>query len=131
MIFVDGSVPRSVADELRKIGKNARAKIELFLPETKDPEWLRAAGDNGWLVITHDKYIRKRPGELQAILNHSAGCFILTYRNDLRKEEIVEIVLAHVEEMERRFKATPRPFIYTVTKDGEFREYVRGGGVPS
>lgn len=131
MIFVDGSVPRSVADELRKIGKDARAKIELFVPYTKDPEWLEAAGKNGWLVVTHDKYIRKRPGELQAILDHRAGCFILTYKNDLKKQEIIQVVLAHIEKMEERFRTTKRPFIYTVTKDGEFREYVRGGGVPT
>ena len=30
-----------------------------------------------------------------------------------------------VEEMERRFEETRRPFIYTVSKSGEFREYAR------
>ena len=124
MIFVNGSMPRSVADELRKVGKDAKAKIELFPQDTKDPVWLREVGVNGWLAITHDKYIRRRPGEVQAIIDHRVGCFILTYRNDLKKPEIIRIVLDNIEEMEEKFRTTDRPFLYTVTKDGEFRLYV-------
>jgi hypothetical protein len=123
VIFVNGSMPRSVADELRKIGKDARAKIELFPANTKDTVWLRRVGNNGWLAITRDARIRTRPGELQAIRNHNVGCFILTYRNDLTKPEIVRIVLDNIEAMKKKFSTTPRPFIYTVTRDGEFRLY--------
>jgi hypothetical protein len=123
VIFVNGSMPRSVADELRKVGKDAKAKIELFPADTKDPVWLRAVGDNGWLAITHDKHIRRRPGEVQAIIDHRVGCFILTYQSDLKKPEIAKIVLDNIEEMEEKFRTTPRPFIYTVTKDGKFKRY--------
>jgi hypothetical protein len=123
VIFVNGSMPRSVADELRKIGKDAKAKIELFPSDTKDPVWLREVGVNGWLAITRDGRIRTRPGERQAIRNHRVGCFILTYKNDLKRPEIIRIVLDHIAEMEEKFRTTPRPFIYTVTKDGEFRLY--------
>jgi hypothetical protein len=120
VIFVNGSMPRSVADELKKVGKDAKAKIELFPTDTKDPVWLRAVGVNGWLAITHDKHIRSRPGEVQAITDHSVGCFILTYQSDLTKPEIVQIVLDNIDEMEEKYKTTPRPFIFTVTKDGEW-----------
>lgn len=124
MIFIDGSVPRSVADALRKIGKDAVAKIELFEQDTKDPVWLRKVGESGWLGITRDIHIRSRPGEVRAIVAHNVGCFILTYKNDLKKEEIVRIVLDNIEGMEEKFRTTPKPFLYTVTKDGEFRLYV-------
>lgn len=124
MIFVNGSMPRSVADELKKVGKDAKAKIELFPQDAKDPVWLREVGVNGWLAITHDKHIRSRPGEVQAIIDHRVGCFILTYQSALTKREIVQIVLDNIEEMEKEFRTTPRPFIFTVTKYGEFRKYV-------
>lgn len=124
MIFVDGSVPRTVADELKRIGKDAKAKIELFKQDTKDPVWLREVGINGWLAITRDGYIRHRPGEKRAIVEHRVGCFILTYKNDIEKPEIIQIVLDNIEEMEEKFRTTERPFLYTVTKDGEFRHYV-------
>lgn len=124
MIFVNGSMPRSVADELRNIGKDARAKIELFPKDTKDSVWLRAVGQNGWLAITRDGNIRFRPGEKQAIIDYRVGCFIFTYKNDLKKEEIVELVLKHIDKMERAFRTTPRPFIYTIATDGQLRKYV-------
>lgn len=124
MIFVDGSIPRSVADELRRVGKDARAKIELYVPNTKDPVWLRDVGINGWLAITRDRHIRTRPGEKRAIVEHRVGCFILTYKNDLKRPEIIQLVLDNIEEMEEKFRTTERPFLYTVTKDGEFRHYV-------
>jgi predicted nuclease of predicted toxin-antitoxin system len=124
VIYVDGNLPRSVADELRKIGKEAVAKIEIFDPDTKDPVWLRKVGESGWLGITRDARIRSRPGEVRAIVEHKVGCFILTYKNDIKKPEIIRIVLDNIEEMEEKFRTTPRPFLYTVTKDGEFRHYV-------
>ncbi len=124
MIFVDGSMPRSVADELKAVGKDAKAKVELFKDGTKDPEWLQRVGEKGWLAITRDEYIRFRPGEKQAIIDHRVGCFIFTYKNSLKKAEIVELVLKHIEKMEQAFATTPRPFIYTVATDGQLRKYV-------
>ena len=49
------------------------------------------------------------------------------YRQDLRKAQIADIVLSALKEMEELFELTPRQFIYTVSKDGEFREYARRG----
>lgn len=123
MIFVNGSVPRSVADEVKKVRPSTRWKGELFPLDTKDTQWLREAGMGGWIVITHDKKVRTRPAERQAIIEHGVGCFILTYKQDLKKEEIAEIVLGALEGMEEKFEQTPTPFIYTVSKDGEFKKY--------
>ena len=123
MIFVDASVPRSVADEIKKVRRDAKWMKDLFPLDTKDPVWLREAGEQGWLVITHDKKIRTRPGERRAIVEHGVGCFILAYRQDLKKAEIADMVLSALEDMENLFKRTRRPFIYTVSKDGQFRRY--------
>jgi hypothetical protein len=37
----------------------------------------------------------------------------------------VRIVFDYLPEMERLFSSTPRPFIYTVTKNGHFTEYAQ------
>jgi len=58
-------------------------------------------------------------------MTHSVGCFILTYKQDLQKPEIVRMVFEHLPEMESRFASTPRPFIYTVSKAGRFTEYAQ------
>lgn len=96
---------------------------DLFPLDAKDTEWLQRAGEEGWLVITHDKKIKTRPGERRAIIEHGVGCFIPAYRQNLKKSEIAEMVLGALEDMEDLFKKTPRPFIFTMTKGGEFNRY--------
>ena len=125
MIFIDRSIPRGVAEAVRKMREDVVWLEDEFPHDVPDEEWLAAAGQRGWLVITHDRKIRTRPGERSAIMENGVGCFIMTYRQDLKKEEIVVLISSTLEEMERRFEATPRPFIYTVSKNGEFREYAR------
>jgi predicted nuclease of predicted toxin-antitoxin system len=124
VIFIDRSIPRGVAEAVRRMREDVIWLEDEFPHDVPDEEWL-AAGQRGWLVITHDRKIRTRPGERSAIMENGVGCFIMTYRQDLKKEEIVVLISSTLEEMERRFEATPRPFIYTVSKNGEFREYAR------
>ena len=125
MIFIDASLPRTVADELKKVREDVVFKHDIFAPGTDDSVWLRRVGREGWLAITHDKHIRTRYGERAAIMEHSVGCFILTYKQDLRKPEIVRMVFDYLPGMEHRFRTTPCPFIFTVSKNGVFREYAR------
>ena len=40
-----------------------------FRHDVPDEEWLAVAGQRGWLVITHDRKIRTRPGERRAIMD--------------------------------------------------------------
>jgi len=128
MIFIDRSVPRGVADAVKKMRDDVIWLEDEFPHSVSDQEWLARAGNEGWLVITHDKKVRTRPGERRAIMEHGVGCFILTYKQDLKKEEILALISSNLGEMERRFESTPRPFIYTVSKNGEFREYARVSG---
>lgn len=125
MIFMDCSVPRGVAKAVKKGEEDVRWLGEIFPVDTPDTHWLREAGNNGWLVITRDRKIRTRPGERGAIMEYGVGCFILTYKQPLTKEEITQMILENIEEMKRRFRQTPRPFIYTVSRRGQFREYAR------
>ncbi len=128
MIFIDRSVPRGVADAVKMMREDVLWLEDEFPHDVSDQEWLARAGSGGWLVITHDKKVRTRPGERRAIMDHGVGCFILTYKQDLKKEEIVALIAENLEEMERKFRMTPRPFIYTVSKNGEFKEYARREG---
>ena len=125
MIFIDASLPRTVADELKKVREDVVFKHDLFPPGTDDSIWLRRVGREGWLAITHDKHVRTRYGERETIMENGVGCFILTYKQDLQKPEIVRMVFDYLPEMEEKFRTTRRPFIYTVSKHGEFKEYAQ------
>jgi hypothetical protein len=37
-----------------------------FAPDCPDEEWLPVAGKAGWIVLTRDKNIRRKPNELRA-----------------------------------------------------------------
>jgi predicted nuclease of predicted toxin-antitoxin system len=125
VIFIDASLPRTVADELKKVREDVVFKHDIFLPGTDDPIWLQRVGVEGWLAITRDAHIRTRPAERAAIMENDAGCFILTHQQDLPRREIVRIVFDYLPEMEQKFKDTTRPFIFTVTKNGHFTEYAQ------
>lgn len=122
MIFIDRSIPRGVAEEIRRIRSEPVLFLdERFPPNTPDREWLAVAGHEGWLVISRDKRIRRRPGEREAIRANDVGCFILGWRKNLTREEYVDILASSLDEMVERFEDTPRPFIYVVNSAGTMR----------
>ncbi len=122
MIFIDRSIPRSVADRLKEIRGDVLWLEDRFPHDAPDEVWLEEAGRQGWLVITHDAKIRTRPGERRAIMEHGAGCFILTHKQDLTRTDIFDLVFCSLEEMEALFSRTRRPLIYSVNKSGQFRK---------
>lgn len=123
MIFIDRSIPRSVARALQKTRSDVRWLEDEFPHDAPDPYWLREVGLRGWMVISRDKNIRIHPAEHQEILDNNVGCFILAARKVLSKEEILASVQKHLPEMERLFSITPRPFIFTIDSAGQFRQY--------
>lgn len=63
MIFIDRSIPKSVADALKQVRDDVIWLEDIFPHDAKEAAWLREAGTNGWLVVTRDNKIRSRPGE--------------------------------------------------------------------
>lgn len=121
MIFIDRSIPRSVADGLKRTRDDVIWLEDRFAPDAPDSEWLAVAGREGWLVITRDKRIRYRPAEKEAIREHGVGCFVLGHRKNLTRDEYLRFLQPLLDEMERRFAETNHPFIYVVDSTGTMR----------
>ena len=68
MIFIDRSIPKGVADALKQVREDIIWLEDRFSHYTREPTWLREAGENSWLVVTRDNKIRTRPGERAAII---------------------------------------------------------------
>ena len=85
-----------------------------------DVEWLPAIGTNGWVLLTKDREIRRRPLEIEAILSAGARAFVLT-ATDLRREEQAEIFLRAMPKIYRICKRSG-PFIYNITRMGHIAE---------
>ncbi|MCY0898115.1 MAG: hypothetical protein OWU33_04140 [Firmicutes bacterium] len=123
MIFLDRSLPRSVARALRMV-RNDVIWLEdwpAFDENTPDIVWLERAGQEGWIVVTRDKRIRTRPHERSALLRYGVGCFVLAQNRNLTRWEYLKLLTATLDHMETLFDTTPRPFIFAVYSDGSIR----------
>ena len=97
---------------------STRVGTTSFSHDTKDPAWLAEAGTREWVVITRDKKIRTRPAERRAIVKKNVGAFIIAQRQPLARWDVLKIVVGNLDEIERLFAETPRPFIFTITSVG-------------
>ena len=87
-------------------------------PGVPDVKWLPAVGRRHWILLTKDKDIRRRPLEIDAILNSGVRAFVLTAA-DLPREEQAAIFLRAMPKIQRICRQ-PGPFIYNITRMGWF-----------
>jgi hypothetical protein len=120
--FIDRSLGRLVvADALRKAGAAVHVMADVYgerigqgLP---DEEWLRDAGERGWVVLMKDAKIRYRPAELQVVIDHDLRAFCLTNAN-LRGVEMADRFVQNLSRIVRIAREKPGPYIYGVYSDG-------------
>ena len=118
MYFLDRSIESAlVAAALRDVGVEVRLHRDFFADDAKDEVWLPDVAQRGWIVLTRDKSIRRRPPEKQALIASGARAFVLTSGN-LRGREMADILVRHISRMERLVRTTEPPFIFAVTKAG-------------
>jgi hypothetical protein len=108
-----------VPDELAAAGYEVRPWYEHFAGRD-DVEWLPAIGERGWVLLTKDKDIRRRPLEIETILNAGVRAFVLT-ATELRREEQAAIFVKAMPKIHRICRR-PGPFIYNITRMGYFAE---------
>ena len=123
--FIDRSLAREdVAEALRSADCLVRTHLEVYGErdeEVPDEEWLELAGREGWVVLTMDKRIRWRRGELAAIRRYDVKAFALTRGNFTAGEQAERFIvnLARIEEA----CAEPGPFVYVVHAEAIVRIY--------
>lgn len=82
---MDECLGRHIPAELAAAGHDIRAWHEHFAGAA-DVEWLPVIGARGWVLLTKDKEIRRRPLKIEAILRAGVRAFALT-ATELRREE--------------------------------------------
>jgi hypothetical protein len=116
VFFVDRSLGRrTVVEALREAGAHVEAHDDHFAPDTADEDWLIEVGGRGWIVLTKDQRIRRRPHELQALKVAKVRAFVLTSQH-LRGEEMAAIFVKHLRRIERLARREAPPFIAQVTQ---------------
>jgi hypothetical protein len=118
--FVDRSLGRSIVEGLRAAGLTARSMADAYGEDRAqllpDAVWLRDAGEHGWVVLTKDDAIRRRPAERDAMIDAAVRVFCLT-NAQLRGAEQTERFVANRHRIVRQCRK-PGPYIYGVYEKG-------------
>lgn len=121
-LFIDRDAwSRALGEALTAAGIAFVAHHQRFAPAAPDTEWLAVAGAEGWLVLTRDQNIRRRPNELAAVKTSGVCMFVLGQGN-LSAAETARIVVGAYPRMLRAARGASRPAIFTLTRDGALRK---------
>ena len=104
-----------VAAALEAAGAEVRLHSDYFAHDERDEVWLPEVAREGWVILTKDKAIRRRPIERNALIASGARTFVLTSGN-MRGDEMAQVLIGHLRRMERVVARTKPPFIAIVTR---------------
>ena len=119
--FLDQSLGNKIiAQALRQQECNVELLKEHFAVDARDEDWLPEVGQRGWLVLTKDDRIRRRPVEREALMQSGARVFILPSGN-MSGDEMASAIVKALPKIRRFVASTPPPFIARVSRVGEVR----------
>lgn len=117
-LFVDRCAwSRLLGEALDKLGAPYIAHHQRFAPDAPDEAWLEVAGREGWIVITRDKHIRRRPAELDAFRTHQVTVFVFAGGNASAAETAELVTRLYGKIVKLAHQAKP-PVMYSVTRSG-------------
>jgi hypothetical protein len=77
VFFTDRDLGKRFPAILQEAGILVEQHGDHFAPNARDDEWLPAVGAKGWLVLTHDKRIRYKINECDAVMTNGIGMFVI------------------------------------------------------
>ena len=118
-IFIDRSLGR-IAVPLEEAGAKIHLHDDYFEQDVDDQEWLTEVGKHDWIVLTKDKWIRRRAIEREALLNANLKvfCFMSGSIPFVQMAEAIAKALPRIAEITL---ANDPPFIAGVYKDSSAR----------
>ena len=115
--FFDTNLSPSLVRGLSEFGEDVTHLKEHFREDTPDATWLQSIGQRGWILITRDKAITRKPIERQAIRDHDVGAFFLLGKDMDRWAQVRQIIISWHRIKEFSSK-TRRPFAFMVSRSG-------------
>lgn len=120
--FFDENMPRRLAEALHDdFGESATHLYHHFGRDgILDPAVLRYAGERGWVLISRDRKILRRPHERAVLQEMGIAAFFL---NDSLNDfcSIVRAIIHNWPEIKRHAQTRERPFAFLVRERGIVR----------
>lgn len=85
-----------------------------------DVDWLPIVGNKGWVVITRDKNIRRKPNELQAFKENNVLAIVLSSGSSSQASaaDTAELLIRLLPKLMRKIIVSKPPLMLTVTLMG-------------
>ena len=77
VFFTDRDLGSGFPEILKAAGLTVKKHRDHFAPQCPDEEWLRSIGEWGWIALTHDRRIRYKPNERDAVVRHRVALFVI------------------------------------------------------
>ena len=75
--FTDRDLGKRFPEILTAAGLTVERHVDHFLPDTADEVWLAEVGKRGWISLTHDRRIRYKPNERDAVMRYRVGLLVI------------------------------------------------------
>jgi predicted nuclease of predicted toxin-antitoxin system len=115
--FIDRCLGKQLGLDLRELNLKIEFHDDHFQDDTDDSEWLMVVGRRGWVVLTKDKNIRKRPTELNAVMVANVKMFALS-GGSMSGEQMSKIFSENMLKIGRFLKNNKPPFVARVSSSG-------------
>lgn len=97
---------------MRAAGATVKHAGELVPRGAPDQDYLEACGAHGWIFLTRDQQIRRRPLEREALQRAGVAAFACTAGQATAAETAATIV-PMLQKMANMSISEPKPFLYT------------------
>jgi len=117
--FFDENISPRVAAALAALDFPVTHLLDHLPQGTPDKDFFPYIGEQGWVLVTQDKRIRKRPHERIAMRKAGLGAFILTGQADKTISEMTMLLLKHMPEMMKLSMKHEPPYIFGIPDRGK------------
>lgn len=118
VLFIDRCAwSHKLGEALTKIGAPFIPHNEKFKPACPDDEWLKAVGMLGWIVLTRDKNIRRKPNEIRAFRQYGVIGFVLS-SGDASAADTAALVTAVYPKLIQKANDAKPPAMFSITLSG-------------
>ena len=110
--FTDRDLGKRFPEILRSGGLTVERHGDHFAPDTADEVWLEEVGKRGWIALTHDRRIRYKPNERDAVMRHGVALLIVV--GNAPFPELAHAFVATIPRIEQFLANHQAPFIAKV-----------------
>ena len=110
--FTDRDLGKRFGEILKIGGLTVERHADHFAHDTPDELWLAEIGKRGWIALTHDRRIRYKPNERNAVMRH--GVALLVIVGSAPFAELAHAFVATIPRIEQFLASHRPPFIAKV-----------------